>query len=182
MNNTTKSTDKSTAEQGHVTQHQTDMRPLYPHEAGFKPNAQVAVGGVVLAEGDLTYNEGRDVRKLTIRNTGDRPIQVGSHFHFFEVNRYLEFDRDAAFGMHLNIPATTAIRFEPGDNREVELVAYGGKRRVIGFNGLVQGYVGEEDKPEYYPVHAHSMRKMRHQGFKSTDAQTLKRKMCKEKN
>ena len=170
MNNTTKSTDKSTAEQGHVTQHQTDMSPLYPHQEGFKPNAQVAVGGVVLAEGDLTYNEGREVRKLTIRNTGDRPIQVGSHFHLFEANRYLEFDRDLAFGCHLNIPATTAIRFEPGDSREVEVVSYSGKRRVIGFNRLVNGYTGTEDLPTYYPAHLRALHRVRKAGFKSVSA------------
>ncbi len=95
----------------------------------------------------IEYNTGRKTVKLVVRNTGDRPIQVGSHFHFFEVNRYLEFDRDAAFGCHLNIPATTAIRFEPGDQKEVEVVAYSGKRRVIGFNGLVMGYTGDEDAP-----------------------------------
>jgi urease subunit beta len=79
------------------------------------------------------------VTTLKIRNTGDRPIQVGSHFHFFEVNRALEFDRPAAFGLHLNIPSSTAIRFEPGDQREVQLVPYGGKRAVYGFNNLVDG-------------------------------------------
>ncbi|MGC0390311.1 urease subunit beta [Bradyrhizobium sp. USDA 241] len=76
---------------------------------------------------------------LKVRNAGDRPIQVGSHFHFFEVNRALEFDRAAAFGLHLNIPSSTATRFEPGDEREVELVPYGGKRAVYGFNNLVDG-------------------------------------------
>ena len=76
---------------------------------------------------------------LKVRNTGDRPVQVGSHFHFFEVNRALEFDRAAAFGQHLNIPASTALRFEPGDEREVKLVPYGGKRAVYGFNNLVDG-------------------------------------------
>ena len=96
----------------------------------------------MLAEGDVEYNAGRRVRKMKVRNTGDRPIQVGSHFHFFEVNRLLEFDREAAFGCHLNIPATTAIRFEPGDARTVELVAYGGRRRVVGFGGLVNGWTG----------------------------------------
>ena len=74
-----------------------------------------------------------------MRNTGDRPVQVGSHFHFFEVNRALEFDRAAAFGQHLHIPASTALRFEPGDEREVKLVPYGGKRAVYGFNNLVDG-------------------------------------------
>jgi urease subunit beta len=76
---------------------------------------------------------------MKVRNTGDRPIQVGSHFHFFEVNPALEFDRAAAYGQHLNIPSSTAIRFEPGDERSVELVPYGGKRAAYGFNNLVDG-------------------------------------------
>jgi urease subunit beta len=79
------------------------------------------------------------VTTLTVRNTGDRPVQVGSHFHFFEANRALEFDRAAAFGLHLNIPSSTAMRFEPGDQREVSLVPYGGKRNVYGFNNLADG-------------------------------------------
>ena len=103
---------------------------------------RVSVGGVLLAEGDIEFNVGRSTVSIEVRNTGDRPIQVGSHFHFFEVNRHLSFDRPKAFGYHLNIPATTAIRFEPGDARTVELVAYGGRRRVVGFGGLVNGWTG----------------------------------------
>ncbi len=140
---------------------------LYPNKPGFAPAQPVAVGGVILMSDPIEYNTGRKTAKLVVRNTGDRPIQVGSHFHFFEVNRYLEFDRDAAFGCHLNIPATTAIRFEPGDQKEVEVVAYSGKRRVIGFNGLVMGYTGDEDAPTYFPAHLHAVRKARHAGFKS---------------
>ncbi|MDE5879759.1 MAG: urease subunit beta, partial [Desulfovibrio sp.] len=87
--------------------------------------------------------------------------------HFFEVNRYLQFDRAAAFGKHLNIPATTAIRFEPGEEKEVELVAFGGKRRVIGFNDLTDGYTGLEDTPTYYPVRIRALKKMALMGFKS---------------
>lgn len=143
---------------------------LYPNRPGFKPSQSVIVGGEILCSDPIEYNLGRKTAKLTVRNTGDRPIQVGSHFHFFEVNRYLEFDRDAAFGCHLNIPATTAVRFEPGDQKEVEVVAYGGKRRVIGFNGLVMGYTGEEDAPTYFPARLHALRKVRHAGFKSTSA------------
>jgi urease subunit beta len=93
---------------------------------------------------------------------------VGSHFHFFEVNRYLDFDRSKAFGCHLNIPATTAIRFEPGDSREVELVCYAGKRRIIGFNSLVEGYTGDEDSPTYTPAYSRAMHDMCHAGFKHT--------------
>ncbi len=87
----------------------------------------------------IAFHDRLKVTTLNVRNTGDRPIQVGSHFHFFEVNRALEFDRGAAFGQHLNIPASTALRFEPGDEREVKLVPYGGNRAVYGFNNLVDG-------------------------------------------
>src|SRR6476660_8378732 len=98
-----------------------------------KAETKVPVGGVILAEGEIEINAGRPTVKLKVRNAGDRPIQVGSHFHFFEVNRALEFDRAAAFGLRLNIPSSTATRFEPGDEREVQLVPYGGKRAVYGF-------------------------------------------------
>lgn len=139
----------------------------YPNTPGFKPAQPVPVGGVILADGDIEYNINRRTVKMKVRNTGDRPVQVGSHFHFFEVNRYLEFDRKVAFGKHLNIPATTAIRFEPGEEKEVELVSYSGKRRVLGFNGLVNGYTGREDTPVFYPAEIHAFRKMAEFGFKS---------------
>jgi urease subunit beta len=99
----------------------------------------VPVGGYVCSPAAITFDADLPVTTLRVRNTGDRPVQVGSHFHFFEVNRALEFDRAAAFGLHLNIPSSTATRFEPGDEREVQLVAYGGKRAVYGFNNLVDG-------------------------------------------
>jgi urease subunit beta len=89
--------------------------------------------------GRIDLNAGRPVTTLTVANTGDRPVQVGSHFHFHEVNDALRFDRDAALGLRLDIPAGTAIRFEPGDTREVRLVPFAGERRVFGFNGLVNG-------------------------------------------
>ena len=120
--------------------------------------------------------------QLVVLFTGDRPILVGSHFLFFVVNRYLEFDRDAAFGCHLNIPATTAIRFEPGDQKEVEVVAYSGKRRVIGFNGLVMGYTGDEDAPTYFPAHIHAGRKARHAGFKNISESEAEAAMKKSNN
>jgi urease subunit beta len=101
--------------------------------------AKIAVGGYVCHAQPISFNEGLPVTTLAVRNTGDRPIQVGSHFHFFEVNPGLEFDRAAAFGQHLNIPASTALRFEPGDEREVNLVPFGGNRAVYGFNNLVDG-------------------------------------------
>jgi urease subunit beta len=93
----------------------------------------------------ITFDADRPVTTLTVRNSGDRPIQVGSHFHFFEVNRALEFDRAAAFGLHLNIPSSTAMRFEPGDERQVALVPYGGRRAAYGFNNLVDGPTAGED-------------------------------------
>jgi urease beta subunit len=92
----------------------------------------------------IELNAGRETRRLEVSNRGDRPIQVGSHFHFFEVNRALQFDRAAAYGMRLNVPAGTAVRFEPGDTREVELVAIGGAREIVGLNGLVNGRLDDE--------------------------------------
>ena len=96
-------------------------------------------GEYLLGEGDIIANQGRRTVELTVANTGDRPIQVGSHFHFFEVNRALRFDRAQAFGMRLNVPAGTAVRFEPGDEKRVTLVELGGARRVFGLNGLTDG-------------------------------------------
>ena len=88
---------------------------------------------------DIEANVGRAVATVLVRHTGDRPIQVGSHFHFFEVNAALEFDRAAAYGMRLNIPAGLAVRFEPGDEKEVSLVAFAGARNIFGHRGLVSG-------------------------------------------
>lgn len=96
-------------------------------------------GPYLLADEPIEINAGRETLTLRVANTGDRAIQVGSHFHFFEVNRALQFDRAAAFGMRLDIPAGTAVRFEPGDRKEVPLVALGGARRVFGLNGLTEG-------------------------------------------
>ncbi|GGL39358.1 hypothetical protein GCM10009037_23890 [Halarchaeum grantii] len=98
-------------------------------------------GEVVPGEGDVSINEGRETATVTVANTGDRPVQVGSHFHFFEANGALAFDREAAFGMRLNVPAGTAVRFEPGDERDIDLVAIGGKQRAHGMNGVVNGSV-----------------------------------------
>jgi urease subunit beta len=96
-------------------------------------------GEVVTAEGEIEMNAGRDVVTLMVANTGDRPVQVGSHYHFFEANAGLAFDRAAARGRRLDIPAGTAVRFEPGQRREVRLVEIGGDRVVHGFNGRVMG-------------------------------------------
>ncbi|MEH6945544.1 urease subunit beta [Bacillus sp. JJ634] len=94
----------------------------------------------------IVCNEGKEVTKLTVINRGDRPIQVGSHFHFFEVNEGLEFERSQAFGMRLNIPAGTAVRFEPGDAKEIELVAFSGKREVYGLNNQTDRKLDGEGK------------------------------------
>lgn len=111
-----------------VTVHQ----PI-PHSAAFIP------GEVFTEPGEIEANAGRATITIAVANTGDRPVQIGSHFHFFEVNRALRFDREASYGMRLNIPAGTAVRFEPGEERTVELVAFAGARVVSGFNGLING-------------------------------------------
>lgn len=116
-------------------------------------------GEFVLADTVVTANEGRRTLELTVVNTGDRPIQVGSHFHFFETNRALRFNRGAAFGMRLNIPAGTAIRFEPGDDKLVTLLELGGRKEVYGLNSLTNGPVTGEDAREA------ALAKLRADGF-----------------
>lgn len=96
-------------------------------------------GEYIIMSGDIEINAGRHTSRVSVVNTGDRPVQVGSHFHFFEVNRQMSFDREKSFGMRLNIAAGTAVRFEPGESKEVELVDFGGNRKVFGFNNLVGG-------------------------------------------
>ncbi|HIK38861.1 MAG: urease subunit beta [Geminocystis sp.] len=103
-------------------------------------------GEYILKDEPVICNQGRHTVKILVANTGDRPIQVGSHFHFFEVNKALKFDREKAFGMRLNIPAGTAVRFEPGEEKEVTLVALGGTKVVHGFNRLTEGAVFEASK------------------------------------
>jgi len=97
-------------------------------------------------KGVIEINVGRTTKKVLVANTGDRPIQVGSHFHFIEVNRFLEFNREDAIGMHLNIPSGTAVRFEPGEEKEVELVEFGGKQHVFGLNKLTEGSTHHKDE------------------------------------
>ena len=96
-------------------------------------------GEYILAVGNIECNVGRSTINITVINTGDRPVQVGSHFHFFEVNKQMEFDREKAFDRRLNIAAGTAVRFEPGEEKEVELVTFGGHKKIVGFNNLVDG-------------------------------------------
>ena len=98
------------------------------------------IPGEIFAEpGDIEINRGRATLKVRVANSGDRPVQVGSHYHFYETNSALQFEREATRGYRLNIPSGTAVRFEPGQEREVELVAYAGDRKVFGFNGKVMG-------------------------------------------
>jgi urease subunit beta len=100
-------------------------------------------GEYILDDGDIELNSGRVAARVLVRNTGDRPVQVGSHYHFFEVNGALEFDRQRARGMRLDIAAGTAIRFEPGEEKEVSLVAYRGRRAVYGHQGKINGALGK---------------------------------------
>lgn len=123
------------------------------------------VGGYVLEDEPIEINADRPRTTMKVRNTGDRPIQVGSHFHFFEANRALAFDRAKTFGLRLDIPAGTAVRFEPGDELEVTLVPYGGKRRVHGFNNLVDGWA--DAGAAYAPNQPTAVRKAKELGFKS---------------
>ncbi len=107
--------------------------------------ADVVPGEVILGEGDIVAFNGRQTVELTVANTGDRPIQVGSHCHFFEANRALRFDREKAYGFRLQVPAGTAVRFEPGEDKRVTLVSIGGNRVVYGINGLVNGRLDDQN-------------------------------------
>ena len=103
-------------------------------------------GEYILGKEDIIANEGRPTATIVVINTGDRPVQVGSHFHFFEVNKQMKLPRELAFGMRLNIPAGTAVRFEPGEEKEVELVTIGGNRNCFGFNNLTSGCLDQTNK------------------------------------
>ena len=121
---------------------------------------RIIPGEYTLAREPIIANKGRKTIKLTVKNTGDRPIQVGSHTHFFEVNKALDFDRKKALGFRLNIPSGTAVRFEPGDSKAIELVELGGKKIVYGFHGLVQGSLQSES------VRARALRNAQKRRFK----------------
>ncbi len=105
-------------------------------------------GEYILAKGDIECNVGRKTVAMTVVNTGDRPVQIGSHFHFFEVNRQVKFEREKAYGMRLNIAAGTAVRFEPGEEKDVELVEFGGNKKIVGFNNLVDGSLEDAEVKE----------------------------------
>ena len=121
-------------------------------------------GEWLLADDPIEINAGRRNLRLSVRNTGDRPIQVGSHFHFFEVNRVLEFDRASTIGMRLDVPAGQSIRFEAGDERDVDLVEFGGRSLVIGFNNLLDGATSAPDAP------ARALRRAARRGFSGAEA------------
>ena len=113
--------------------------PIRPGKEQPAEADQVRPGEIIPAEGEIELNAGRRKASVKVTNTGDRPVQIGSHYHFFEVNKALDFDRAAAFGMHLDVPAGTAVRFEPGEAKEVALVAFGGAGELYGLNSLTDG-------------------------------------------
>ena len=104
------------------------------------------IGEVIPKNGEIVINEGKETVTLIVKHTGDMPVQVGSHFHFFEVNRQLEFDRALAYGYHLDIPSGTSVRFEPGEEKEVQLTAMGGAKRIYGLNDLTCAQTSEATK------------------------------------
>lgn len=116
------------------------------------------IGEIMPLDREITLNGGKESRTIAVVNTGDRPVQVGSHYHFFEVNRCLSFDREKAYGFHLDIPSGTSVRFEPGEEKEVMLTAIGGTRRVFGLNDLTCAQVSEVTK-------AASLEKAKQKGF-----------------
>ena len=120
-------------------------------------------GELLPADDPIEINAGRETTTVTVENTGDRPVQVGSHFHFFETNPQLEFDREAAYGTRLDIPAGTAVRFEPGSERDVDLVAIGGRRVVHGMGGLVEGELDDEE------TEARALERAEKRGYRSTE-------------
>ena len=122
-----------------ITVHQ----PIRPGKAEMPPGPRA--GEIITPDEEIELNAGRRTGSVRVTNTGDRPVQIGSHFHFFEVNRALEFDRQATFGMRLDIPSGTAVRFEPGQQKEVALVEFGGRGRISGFSSLTEGMI---DSPE----------------------------------
>ena len=106
------------------------------------------VGEIIPADREIVLNEGKKTTKILVANKGDRPVQVGSHFHFFEVNKCLSFDREAAYGYHLDIPSGTSVRFEPGEEKEVELVEIAGDKKMYGFSNLVQGSIESDEQKQ----------------------------------
>ena len=133
--------------------------PIRPGKKKTKKGA-VTPGEVIAADGEIEINAGRRKTKLRVVNTGDRPVQIGSHYHFFETNKALEFDRAASYGMHLDIPAGTAVRFEPGESKDVTLTAFGGTGELHGLNSLTNGSAHSEARKDA------ALRRARAGGFK----------------
>ncbi|WP_072395808.1 urease subunit beta [Hyphomicrobium sp. CS1GBMeth3] len=134
--------------------------PIRPGQKAIAAADMIAPGEIIPAEGEIELNAGRAKATLRVTNTGDRPIQIGSHYHFFEANKALDFDRSAAFGFHLDIPAGTAVRFEPGETKQVELAAFGGTGELYGLNNLTDGF---SRRPE---TKASALQRARDRGFK----------------
>jgi urease beta subunit len=130
---------------------------------GSNMDTTLTPGELIPDDGEIKINQGRSSQKISVQNTGNKPIQVGSHFHFFEANEYLKFDREEAFGMRLNIPAGTAVRFEPGEKKEIELVEVGGKRRITGLNNLTNGSLNSQS------VKREAIKRAKNQGYRSTN-------------
>lgn len=133
--------------------------PIRPGKKG-PPKDAVTPGELIAADGEIEINAGRRKAKVRVINTGDRPVQVGSHYHFFEANKALEFDREASYGMHLDIPAGTAVRFEPGESKNVDLTTFGGTGELYGLNGLTNGAARSDARKEA------ALRRARDRGFK----------------
>jgi urease subunit gamma/beta len=134
--------------------------PIRPGTAAADGAEQLVPGEIIAGDGEVELNRGRRRARITVVNTGDRPVQVGSHYHFFETNKALEFDRAASFGMHLDVPAGTAVRFEPGERKEVGLAAFGGTGEVYGLNALTQGSTRSDARK------ADALRRARDRSFK----------------
>lgn len=137
----------------------TVHEPIRPGKAP-QTATEFIPGEIITAPGEIELNQGREKASVTVTNTGDRPIQIGSHYHFFEANQALDFDRASAFGMRLDVPAGVSKRFEPGESKDVELVAFGGSGEITGFNGLTNGQRQAED------VKTKALERARAGGFK----------------
>ena len=138
----------------------TVHEPIRPGKKKAKGKNDVMPGELIPGDGEVKLNEGKKGAKVKVINTGDRPVQIGSHFHFFEVNPALDFKREDSYGMHLDIPAGTAVRFEPGESKEVRLVGFGGAGEIHGLNNLTNGSTSNEvNKQE-------SLRKAKERGYK----------------
>jgi len=138
----------------------TIHEPIRPGKQKTVRKDQMKPGEIITADGDIEINAGRRTVMVVAKNTGDRPIQIGSHYHFFEANKALEFDRGKAFGMHLDIPAGTSVRFEPGESKKVTLVEFGGTGELFGLNNLTAGTVRTEGNK------AAALKRARERGFK----------------